>query len=69
MAAQEESLLQATETFHFVRADGVPIVVNRGAIVRIGHPLINGREALFAPLTVDFEHGEPAKPGRHAPQK
>lgn len=68
MAAQEESLLQASDTFHFVGPDGIPVVVNKGDIVRIGHPMLSGRESLFAPLVVDFEHDAPTRVGRHAPR-
>jgi hypothetical protein len=37
--------------------DGTPRVVPLGAIVREGHPIMNGREHLFEPLQqrVDFE--------------
>lgn len=66
MAAQEESLLQATDSFHFVSDDGVPTTVNKGAVVRVGHPVTNGREAYFAPLVVDYDLDEPKPVGRHA---
>jgi hypothetical protein len=48
--------------------DGESVHVPRGATVRDGHPLLEGREDLFGPLTVDFEHHETRKPAaaKHA---
>lgn len=69
MAAQEESLLQCADAFHFVGEDGTPVLVSKGQIVRVGHPMLEGREHLFAPLTVDFEHevNSAGRRGKHAP--
>lgn len=64
MAARtEDTILVVRESF--VYAGGR---VNKGQLVRVGHPLITGRESLFVPLVVDYDLDEPvAKPvGRHA---
>lgn len=36
--------------------DGVPVSVQKGVTrVRAGHPLLEGREGLFEPITVHFD--------------
>ncbi len=43
---------------------GVPVVVHRGDLIREGHPLLKGREALFEPYEsqVRFEVAERSEP-------
>lgn len=51
-------------TFEF---EGSPVFIGPTTVVRAGHPIMKGREHLFAPLTVHFDLAEPkaaaAKPG------
>lgn len=45
----------ADETFT-TTVDGAPVVIRRGKTrVRAGHPVLEGREHLFKPLTVDYD--------------
>lgn len=39
--------------------DGVPTFVQRGDLVRVGHPVMKGHEDKFEPLRVKFDHVEP----------
>lgn len=39
-------------TFDF---EGTPVFVGPTIVVRAGHPIMNGREHLFAPLVVHFD--------------
>ena len=40
---------------------GSPVFIGPGTVVRAGHPLMKGREGLFEPLTVHFDHRAPAE--------
>ena len=40
-------------------------VIRRGTTVRVGHPLLKGREMLFRPFKVDYEF-EPPRSSRHS---
>lgn len=64
MARTDDTILVAQTSFAL--NDGK--VVHRGQTVRMGHPLLKGREDLFVPLEVDFEVDEQttAAAGRHA---
>lgn len=55
MANTQESILTAKHSFIF-EEDGRTMTVVKGATVRVGHPLLRGREDMFTPLVVDFEH-------------
>lgn len=39
-----------------VELDGVPVVVQKGDLVRAGHPVMKGNEEKFDPLRVRFDH-------------
>lgn len=56
MANTQESILAAKQSFVFVDEDGKEGSVRKGATVRVGHPLLRGREDMFEPLVVNFEH-------------
>lgn len=58
MATSEETLVQAKNAFHCV-IDGLPVVVRKGDLVRIGHAVLEGRDHLFSSLVVNFEHHAP----------
>lgn len=49
-----QDIREARATF-FARLDGELVKVNRGDLLRIDHPLYEGREHLFRPVTVRFE--------------
>lgn len=55
MAAQ---IMVATSTFLFEH-NGVLKHVPQGTTVRVGHPILKGREDLFHPLVVDYEIEQP----------
>lgn len=48
--SKKPDLYQAKDTFSVVQEDGIPVVVDRGDLVRAGHPLLKGREHLFEPV-------------------
>lgn len=51
------------------RVDDLVVTVKAGTTVREGHPLMDGREAFFHPLVVDYEL-PPEPDGKHvAPKK
>lgn len=58
MAARKPNLgdiFVARESFS-TDLDGVPVTVQKGATrVRAGHPLLQGREDLFEPITVHYD--------------
>jgi hypothetical protein len=62
MARTDDTILVAHSSF--AMANGV--VVHKGTTVRVGHPMLKGREELFSPLVVDYEVEEQPAPGRHA---
>jgi hypothetical protein len=51
----------ATRSFSTV-LDGASRVIQKGATVREGHPLLDGRDANFKLLVPTFEHKAPARP-------
>jgi hypothetical protein len=53
--SNEDTILVATQAIH----TGTRIV-HRGETFRVGHPFLEGRESLFAPLVVDNEFEAPA---------
>ena len=40
--------------------DGENVYITAGQTARAGHPILNGREALFEPFKVDYEVGDEA---------
>jgi hypothetical protein len=55
MASNQGKIFVAKESFSAL-LDGVPISVSAGVTrVREGHPLLNGREMFFEPLTVHYD--------------
>jgi hypothetical protein len=69
--AADTGLYVAREKASFTY-EGQPFMLEPGTIARAGHPIMKGREGLFAPLTVDFEVEQaPAAPpqGKAAPAK
>lgn len=54
MASSPSTIYVCKSTFTF-EEDGVPHVVRGGQTVRAGHPIMKGREDMFARLTVDYE--------------
>jgi len=40
--------------------NGYVLSVHKGDTVREGHPLLEGREKMFAPLKVKYEHKAPS---------
>lgn len=60
-----DDVVVAKATF-FYEQDGVSELVPRGATVRVGHPMLDGRENMFGPVTVDFDLDLDDEPvGRH----
>lgn len=62
----EDTILVAKDSFW--HSGGI---VHAGTTVRVGHPLLEGRENLFSPLVVEYDVDEESaeKPvGRHAPK-
>lgn len=60
-----DDVVVAKATF-FYEQDGISELVPKGATVRLGHPMLDGREEKFGPVIVDFDFDlddEPA--GRH----
>lgn len=45
-------------TFDF---EGSPVFIGPHIVVRAGHPIMEGREALFTPLTIHYDVAEPAQ--------
>lgn len=63
MARTDDTILVAKHSF--AMANG--LIVHQGMTVRVGHPILKGRESAFEPLVVDFEVDEQApNAGRHA---
>jgi hypothetical protein len=63
MARTDDTILVAHTAF--AMSDGR--VVHRGQTVRVGHPILKGRESMFSPLVVDFEvDDQTSNAGRHA---
>lgn len=61
--AAGSGILVARQSFT-AELDGVPVSVVRGVThVREGHPLLEGREELFEPVTVHFEVNSAAPAG------
>lgn len=56
-------------TFHYDDENGQPRTVAKGALVREGHPMLDGREELFEPLTVDYEHERVAPKAPRTPTR
>lgn len=55
MAKSQGQIFVARETF-MTEVDGAPVAVHANVTrVREGHPLLSGREHMFAPLEVHFE--------------
>lgn len=51
----EDGIFVAKESFT-TEVDGVPTIIRAGLDrVRAGHPLLEGREHLFEPLTVQYD--------------
>lgn len=63
MSAQD--VLVAKASF-FYEHDGVAVMVPRGAVVRVGHPVLDGRGDMFGPVHVDFDLEEEAAPVEQA---
>lgn len=59
MASTPDKLFVCKNTFVF-EVDGVLEAVRQGAVVRAGHPIMDGREDMFAPIHVDYEVEAPA---------
>jgi hypothetical protein len=53
-------IYQAREPF-LADVGGVQMVIQSRTTVREGHPLLDGREHLFEPFTVDYEWTAPAE--------
>ncbi len=56
-------------TFEF---EGSPVFIGPGIVVRAGHPIMKGREDMFAPLVVHYDvapEPEPEKRGPGRPRK
>lgn len=51
----EDVLVRAKEAFHVG-----DVVVLKGALARVGHAVVKGREELWEILRADFEHGDDA---------
>ena len=55
-----------------IEVDGKPIFIGPNTVVRAGHPMMEGRENMFAPLAVHYEYDPPqdavvlAQPGQQA---
>ncbi len=47
-------------TFEF---DGSPVFIGPSIVVRAGHPILEGREGLFTPLTVHYDVPQPEPAG------
>lgn len=46
--------------------EGAPVFIGPTIVVRAGHPIMKGREHLFAPLVVHFDLPEQAEPAKTA---
>lgn len=57
--AEVPDLFVGVEPMYF-EIDGQPIFVGPNTVVRKGHPVMQGREHMFAPLAVHFEVDPPA---------
>lgn len=66
MTRTDDTILVAHTAF--AMNDGT--VIHEGTTVRLGHPMLDGKEALFSPLVVDYEVDEQttAAAGRRAKQ-
>lgn len=42
--------------------EGSTVFIGPGTVIRAGHPIMKGREHLFAPLVVHFDVAEAAEP-------
>lgn len=60
MALSPRRLYVCRNTFVF-EEDGITKSVRRGAVVRAGHPIMDGHEDMFSPLVVDYEVALAAK--------
>lgn len=60
MALSPRRLYVCRNTFVF-EVDGVQKAVQRGAVVRAGHPIMDGHEDMFTPLVIDYEVALAAK--------
>lgn len=60
MALSPRRLYVCKSTFVF-EEDGLTKSVQRGAIVRAGHPIMDGHEDMFSPLVIDYEVALAAK--------
>lgn len=54
MALSPRRLYVCRNTFVF-EVGGVAQSVQRGAVVRAGHPIMDGHEDMFSPIVVDYE--------------
>ena len=54
------SVMVVKQSFVYVE-EGIEHFVPKGATVRVGHPLLTGREEYFKPLKVDFEYESPGR--------
>lgn len=48
--------------------DGQPVFIGPNVVVRAGHPIMNGRESLFVPLTVHFDVTDPPAQAARLPE-
>jgi hypothetical protein len=65
--AQNPDILVANTTC-MITHDGRQVMLRRGiTTVRAGHPITEGREQLFDPITVHFDRGAPVEQATAAP--
>jgi hypothetical protein len=58
--AKDDTILVANQAF-FHNGGYVP----KGATVRAGHPILEGRELLFCPIELDYEVETTTRRGQH----
>lgn len=51
----DPSIVRAKRTFAYTDEHGTHMI-RKGQTVRVGHPVLKGRDRLFEPATVDHEH-------------
>lgn len=56
MATTSEHPVLVCKRDFWVEIDGTPTFVRVGTTAREGHPIVEGREDCFEPVTVDYEH-------------
>lgn len=60
MAESESGLYVGKEPATFEH-EGAPVFIGPSIVVRAGHPIMKGREGLFAPLVIHYDVPESAE--------